>query len=154
MKISGKKVIAATPDRTYALLTDPEVLVRTMPGLKKLEPSEDGDYLAEMEMGVASIKGKYQGRMQIADATPATSYRLVMDGQGPGGFVSVNMAVSFSGLPEGTQVDYEGEAQIGGTIAGVGQRMLSGVANYLVGQFFTAVGKEATTGREANSGGM
>jgi carbon monoxide dehydrogenase subunit G len=143
MKISGHKIIAATPEITYGLLTDPAVLVRTMPGLKKLEPAEENSYTAEMEIGVAAIKGKYKGRMRVADAEPAVSYRLLMEGQGPGGFVSVNIVVTFAGQNDGTDVVYEGEAQIGGTIAGVGQRMLSGVANYLVNQFFTAVGKEA-----------
>lgn len=143
MKIDGHKRIAASPEETYRMLTDPSVLVRTMPGLKALVLVEDGSYAAEMEMGVASIKGKYQGRMEIIDQVPAESYRLVMNGQGPGGFVTVTMLVSFESQDGDTEVVYSGEAQVGGTVAGVGQRMLSGVAGYIVNQFFTSVAKEA-----------
>ncbi len=143
MKVDGHKRIAASREETYRMLTDPSVLVRTMPGLKALVLVEDGSYAAEMEMGVASIKGKYQGRMEIIDQVPAESYRLVMNGQGPGGFVTVTMLVSFESQDADTEVVYSGEAQVGGTVAGVGQRMLSGVAGYIVNQFFTSIAKEA-----------
>ncbi|PSR26378.1 MAG: carbon monoxide dehydrogenase [Sulfobacillus thermosulfidooxidans] len=143
MQLSGSKIIPASPDKAFALLTNPEILMRTMPGLKRLTPSESGGYAAEMEMGVAAIKGKYQGHMQIHDEVVPESYRLVLDGQGPGGFVSVNMTVAFEPHENGTLVRYEGEANVGGTIASMGQRMIHGVANYLVNQFFTAIAKEA-----------
>jgi carbon monoxide dehydrogenase subunit G len=143
MKIEGHKLIEARPEEAYRLLTDPSVLVRTMPGLKALVPDGEGSYAAEMEMGVASIKGKYQGRMEIVDQIVAQSYRLVMNGQGPGGFVTVSMQVAFDPQEQGTEVTYAGEAQVGGTVAGVGQRMLSGVASYIVKQFFAAIAKEA-----------
>ncbi|WP_053960450.1 SRPBCC family protein [Sulfobacillus thermosulfidooxidans] len=143
MQLSGSKIIPASAEKAYALLTNPEVLMRTMPGLKQLTPSPSGGYAAEMEMGVAAVKGKYQGHMQIHDAIAPQSYRLVLDGQGPGGFVSVDMRVEFEPNENGTAVRYEGEANVGGTIASMGQRMIHGVANYLVNQFVTAVAKEA-----------
>jgi hypothetical protein len=40
-------------------------------------------------------------------------------------------------------VVYEGDVQIGGTIAAVGQRMLSGAATMMTGQFFAAIEAEA-----------
>ncbi len=143
MRLQGHKLIEADPKLCYQLLTDPAVLVRTMPGLKKLEPTGDNNYTAEMEMGVAAIRGRYQGTMSIQDPQEGSSYRLVMDGQGPGGFVSVNMQVTFEDNERGCDIAYDGEAKVGGTVAGVGQRMLSGVATYIMNQFFTAVGKEA-----------
>ncbi|POB09915.1 MAG: carbon monoxide dehydrogenase [Sulfobacillus thermosulfidooxidans] len=143
MKIDGHKRLGVSPEMAYRLFMDPAVLVRTMPGLKALEPLEEGVYAAEMEIGVASIKGKYQGRMEIRDPIKAQSYRLVMTGQGPGGFVEVHMDVVFSSQDQAALVTYQGEAQVGGPIAQVGQRMLSGVATYIVNQFFSAMAKEA-----------
>ena len=143
MQLSGNKHIPASIDKAYTLLTDPEVLTRTMPGLKRLTPISEGAYAADLEMGVAGIKGKYQGTMRIEDASPPHSYRLVLDGQGPGGFVSVNMSVEFVSDGDEASVSYQGEAQVGGTIASMGQRMISGVANYLTNQFFQNVAKEA-----------
>lgn len=143
MKLDGHKVIPTTPAKAYGLLIDPEVLVRTMPGLKSLIPSGENVYKAEMEMGVAAIKGKYSGEMRMEDMVEGLSYRLRMHGQGPGGFVDVNMTVSLSPASGGADLHYQGDANVGGTVAGVGQRVLSGVANIIIGQFFTAMAKEA-----------
>lgn len=143
MQLKGHKLIEASPAVCYRMLTDPEVLVRTMPGLKRMESMGDGTYQADLEMGVGAIRGRYSGTMSIDDAVAGTSYRLLMDGQGPGGFVNVNMLVTFGESDQGCDVGYEGEAKVGGTVAGVGQRMLSGVASFIMNQFFGNVAKEA-----------
>ena len=143
MNLKGHRIIEASPEICFQLLTDPEALVRTMPGLKRLEPLEDGTYHADMEMGVAAIRGRYSGTMALQDVIAPASYRLVMDGQGPGGFVNINLSVRFERLEAGCDVIYEGEAKVGGTVAGVGQRMLSGVATYIMNDFFGKVAKEA-----------
>lgn len=142
MQIKGHKLIDASPAQCYRALTDPGTLVKTMPGLKSMSEREDGRYQAELEMGVAAIRGRYAGVMTIEDTVPNQSYRLVMEGQGPGGFVNVNMQVRFDEHPSGCDVTYDGEARVGGTVAGVGQRMLSGVASFIVNQFFNNVARE------------
>lgn len=142
MKIAGHKLIDASSAQCYRVLTDPDILVKTMPGLKSMREQEDGRYRAELEMGVAAIRGRYAGVMAIEDTMPNQSYRLVMEGQGPGGFVHVNMQVRFDEHASGCDVAYDGEAKVGGTVAGVGQRMLSGVASFIVNQFFNNVARE------------
>lgn len=143
MQLKGHKMIEASPAVCFQLFSNPEVLVRTMPGLKNLEPLDDGTYKADMEMGVAAIRGKYSGTMAMHDVEQDAGYRLVMNGQGPGGFVNVDLKVSFQSAGSGCDVVYEGEAKVGGTVAGVGQRMLSGVASFIMNQFFNNVAKEA-----------
>lgn len=145
MEIKGLKLIAAPPAICYRLLTEPQLLMKTMPGLKSLSRTEDGKYRAELTMGVAAIKGQYAGVMSIEDAVPSESYRLMLEGQGPGGFVQVNMVVRFQENKRGCDIAYEGEAKVGGTVAGVGQRMLSGVVTFIMNQFFGNVAREAKT---------
>lgn len=145
MDIKGHKIINASPSICYRLLTDPEILIRTMPGLKSMEAvnegNDQGKYNAELEVGVAAIRGHYSGTMTIEDPVENESYRLMLDGQGPGGFVVINMTVRFEQVAEGCDVIYEGEAKVGGTVAGVGQRMLSGIASFILNQFFGNVAK-------------
>lgn len=142
MQLKGHKEVETTPEVCYGLLTDPEVLVRTMPGLKRLEPQGENRYQADLEMGVAAIRGKYAGTVVIEEPVVGQSYRLLMEGQGSGGFVNVDMVVRFQNTDSGCDIQYEGEAKIGGTVAGVGQRMLSGVAAFIVNQFFGNIAKE------------
>jgi hypothetical protein len=47
-----------------------------------------------------------------------------------------------------TVVTYSGDVQVGGTIAGVGQRMIQGAARMMISQFFTAIEAEAKTTAE------
>lgn len=139
MELKGQKLILAPPERLYAALTNPDVLLEAMPGLKKLDELEPGRFAAEMEMGVASIRGRYRGEMQITDPVPPASYRLAMKGQGPGGFVDVEMRVQLAGQGHATSLVYDGVAKVGGKVAGVGQRLLNGVAALILSQFFKGI---------------
>ncbi len=146
MDLTGHKVLEVSVERAYEIMTDPEVLIRTMPGLHSLTPREPGIFDAQLELGVAAIKGRYAGEMRMVDPDPPRSYRMVMEGQGPKGFVSVNMLVTLSPAethPDYTDLHYEGEAHVGGAVAGVGQRVLAGVASLIMGKFFSALAKEA-----------
>ncbi len=144
MEIQNQVTIEAPVPVVYRVLTDPDYLQKTMPGLKSLTPTEAGHYQAVLEIGVAAVRGRYQGTMGIVDQDPPHAYRLVMEGKGPGTFVKLSMGVNLREVEgDHTHVDYKGDAQVGGTLAGVGQRMLSGVAGMILGQFFQAVGREA-----------
>jgi hypothetical protein len=146
MDLNGHKTLEVPVARAYEIMTDPVVLTRTMPGLESLTAREPGVFDAQLELGVAAIKGRYEGEMRMVDADPPRSYRMVMEGQGPKGFVSVNMQVTLTPAdtnPDFTDVHYEGEAHVGGAVAGVGQRVLGGVASLIMGKFFSALAKEA-----------
>jgi uncharacterized protein len=56
-----------------------------------------------------------------------------------------NGSARFEIASEGANVSrltYQGIGEIGGLVAGVGQRILSSVSKHLVGRFFTALRKE------------
>ena len=44
----------------------------------------------------------------------------------------------------GTEVSYEGEAQVGGTIAAVGQRLIDGTAKMMIKKFFEKFAEAAS----------
>ena len=143
MHLSGEKVFPTTPLETYQLLTDPSVITKAMPGLKSLEPESETRFKAQMEVGVAGIKGSYDGELEMADIAPGEHYRLLIKGEGSMGFMESDVTVTLTADGDGTKVPYDGEAKVGGKVAGVGQRMLSGVAKLLVNQFFNGVLKAA-----------
>lgn len=141
--ISGEKTFPTSPTATYELLTDPSVIKQAMPGLKSLEEESENRYKAQMEVGVAGIKGRYDGELEMADSVPGEHYRLVIKGEGSMGFMESDVTVTLTSEGDGTKVTYDGEANVGGKVAGVGQRMLSGVAKLLINQFFSGVLKAA-----------
>ncbi|MCL6594020.1 MAG: carbon monoxide dehydrogenase subunit G, partial [Alicyclobacillus sp.] len=142
-QIAGSKDFPTTPAQTYELLTNPEVIVRSMPGVKSLKAVSETQYEAEMEVGVAGIKGNYQGKLEMADVVPGERYTLRVNGEGPLGFVEAEVKIALASIEGGCRVTYDGEAKVGGTVAGVGQRVLAGVARFLINQFFNSVVAEA-----------
>jgi carbon monoxide dehydrogenase subunit G len=146
MDLNGDVTLEAPPEAVYATLTNPESLLKTMPGLKALTPDGPGRYQAVMEIGVSAVRGRYTGVMEIRDPDPPRRYRLWIQGQGPGAFVTVDLTVALapdSTDPARTHLHHEGQAQVGGTLAGVGQRVVGSVASMILQQFFQAVGREA-----------
>jgi carbon monoxide dehydrogenase subunit G len=135
-------------------MTDPEVLRRTLPGCQKFERRPDGSYDIAMSVGIASIRGTFTGSVHLLDERPPDSYTLKLSAQGAVGFVNGygDFVLKPAGEDgDGTVVSYTGEAQVGGKIAGVGQRLLQSGANLIIGQFFKAMDREvaARTGEHS-----
>jgi carbon monoxide dehydrogenase subunit G len=73
----------------------------------------------------------------MADKEEPRRYKLVVEGSAPVGFVKGEGILTLQDEQGGeTQVLVNGNVQVGGLIAGVGQRLLEGVAKQLMGQFF------------------
>ncbi len=145
MKIEGTHEIKAPRERVYALLTDPEVLRRCIPGCESLEKTESDTYAATMKAGVGMIKGTFKGKVKLAEMRPPEHYRIVVDGKGGPGFVKGTGDFHLEDKDGATLIKYAGEMQVGGTIAGIGQRMIQGAAKMMAAKFFTALEAEAQT---------
>lgn len=143
MLISGTKDFPTSAEDTFKLLTNPDVIVNAMPGMKSLEHITESSFKASMEVGVGGIKGVYDGQLEMKDVNPGKGYRLIVHGEGQLGFMDADVQISLAPNDNGTTVSYKGEAKVGGTVAGVGQRMLSGVARMLINQFFNGIVKAA-----------
>lgn len=144
MKVSGEKVILANRETVWDLLMDPSVLQAVIPGCKSLERINESTYHFEIELKVAAIVGKYAGEIEILDPEPPFKYALKVDGSGPLGHMNaiVTIMLSEPEAGESTMLSYEGDAEIGGKVAKVGQRVLSSVANLVTNQFFGSFAKE------------
>ncbi len=156
MKVEGSRQLAAPREVVYRCLMDPLSLAQALPGCEKLDPQPDGSYQATLKIGIASIKGTYQGRVQILDALPPESFRMKIEGKGAGGFLKGEGTISLTVQNGGTLISYSGEVQIGGMIASVGQRMMQAAAQQMVQQFFDAFSHQlpAVQPDAVNSGGL
>jgi carbon monoxide dehydrogenase subunit G len=140
MKVNGDAVLNAPTDKVWAALNDPAVLVRTIPGCQRLETVGPDTYRMTISAGIASIKGTYLGDVSLAEQNPPGSFVLRASGAGGPGTVSADVKVDLEDLGDGrTKLRYDADAVVGGTIGGVGQRVLTGVARKTAGEFFTAV---------------
>ena len=137
MKLAGTVAMPAPPGEVWSLLTDPARLSRLLPGCERLDPDGPDRYKAAVKFGIAAISGKYAGTLEFAEKKPPHSLVLKMDGKGLPGFVKGEGRIQLvaKGTSD-TELTYTGEAQVGGVIASVGQRMLDAAARKIVQQFF------------------
>ena len=146
MKISGTYTLPLPQERAYAVMQDPEVLARAIPGCESLEKVGPDEYRMKMKMALASLSGAFEGKVRITEQTPPNSFRLVVEGTGRIGFVKGDGLLKLSPAEAGgTEIAYEGEAQVGGTIAAVGQRLIDGTAKTMIKKFFDKLAAEAAS---------
>lgn len=136
MKISGSYTLPVPPERAYQMLQDPAILARAMPGCESLEKSGPDEYRMKMKVILAALAGQFEGKVYITDQQPPSSFRMIVEGSGRIGFLKGDGRLYLTARDSGTDVSYEGEAQVGGTMAAVGQRLIDGTAKMMIKRFF------------------
>ncbi len=139
MRLSGEATLSAPVEEVYRALHDPRVLVRTIPGCQQLERVGGDAYRMTVSAGVAAIKGTFSGNVLLTDAEPPHAFVLKASGSGTPGTVSTQVQVRLAGNGAGTVLTYDADADVGGPIGGVGQRLLASVAQKTAQEFFAAV---------------
>ena len=144
MNIEGAYSVDAPPDKVYAALLDPIVLARCMPGCDELVSSGPGEYQMKMKIALAAFSGLFSGKMRIADEDPPRGYRMVVEGAGKAGFLKGEGLIRLTPDGPSTTIHYQGHAQVGGTIAAVGQRLIDTTARMIIRKFFEKLAASAT----------
>lgn len=146
MRLSSTYLFDAPRETVWTLLLDPDVLAQCLPGCESFQAAGDDIYRATLNVGVAAVSGRYEGTVRIVDRQAPSRYRLTVDGKGRGGFVKGEAEVSLAAGEAGerqTLVTVEGQAQVGGTVARVGQRLLGSVSKMMMDRFFDCLSKKA-----------
>jgi carbon monoxide dehydrogenase subunit G len=127
----------------------PDALRQALPGCQKFEAVGPDEWEATMTVGLAAIRGTYTGRVKLSDREAEQRYRLSVEGSGGGSRIRGSGVITLDDAPRGadasqeaTLVSYEGEAQVMGTLAAVGQRLLQPAAKMMADQFFGRVGAQ------------
>ena len=145
MNLDGSAVLHADRERVWSVITDPAVLARTIPGCVALEQVGEDEYRMDVLVGVGAIKGTYAGEVRLAHQKRPESYVMHASGAGAPGQVKAVVTIELADTGSGeTTLTYSADAVIGGPVAGVGQRMITGVAKRMAAQFFAAVDQELT----------
>ncbi|BCJ88238.1 SRPBCC family protein [Effusibacillus dendaii] len=147
---SGVIELNAPIEQVWQKLMDPDVLTECILGCKQLELIEEGKYRADLSIGIAAVKGKYDATVSLVDIQAPKSYKLVVHGEGAPGFVDAEGLIELTPIEvEKTALSYNYTAEVGGKVAAIGQRMLGGVAKLLINDFFKKIKKEIETAQRS-----
>lgn len=147
MQLSGEFTFDAPRQVVWDFLMDPEVLQACLPGAEGMTEVGPDEYTATMKVGIAMIKGTFTGKVKISEKVEPTSYRMEVEGSGPQGQVSGSGTLQLVAQDNQTTVRYSGDANVRGTIARVGARMIQPAARQIVGQFFACLESKAEAAR-------
>ena len=142
MKMQGTYTLDAPVEKVWTFLMDPQAIAKVIPGCETLQEVEPDKYRATMKIGIAAIKGTYNGSVQLLEKTPPTRYRMLVDGSGTPGFVKGEASVDLAAQGQQTVLTYDADTQVGGLIANVGQRMISGAARLIINQALKKLAEE------------
>lgn len=136
MNLTATYSFDAPVERVWDLLMDTTAIGACLPGARGLKPIGVDRYEVELGVTIAAISGNFKGTVSLEDMIAPESYRLIMEGSGRPGFVKGQAAVRLSSDGDRTNVSVAAHADVGGTIARVGQRLLEGVTRTMMDRFF------------------
>jgi uncharacterized protein len=137
MTMTGEVQLPAPREVVWAKLNDPEVLKVCIPGCESLEMLSDNEFQAVATNKIGPVKARFKGKVRLSDLDPPNGYRISGEGDGGvAGFAKGGATVSLQPKDGGTLLSYNVEAQIGGKLAQLGQRLVNGAAKKMADQFF------------------
>ena len=143
MILDGEFTFRAPRRNVWVLLQDPDVLVKAMPGAQRLVATGDGTYEGTIRIGVGPVTAaQWTLTVALHDRAEPASYGMKVESKGPLGFTRGSASVELLDEPAGTRMKYRADMQIGGKVAGIGQRLLDQVARMLTKQGLEALSRE------------
>jgi uncharacterized protein len=146
MTMNGEIQLPADRETVWTKLNDPEVLKSCVPGCEQLDKVSDTEFQAIASVRVGPVKARWKGKVRLSDIDPPNGYKISGEGEGGvAGFAKGGATVALSEKDGGTLLSYNVEAQIGGKLAQLGQRLINSAAKKTADDFFAnfakAVGK-------------
>jgi carbon monoxide dehydrogenase subunit G len=150
MKMTGEQHIAASRQRVWEALNDPEVLRQSIPGCQSLDKEGDDRFTAVAEVKIGPIGARFKGDVSLSDLDAPNGYTIT--GKGNGGIAGSAKGAAKVRLSDaaggGTTVSYDVDAEVGGRMAQLGGPIIDATAKQLAGKFFAKFG-EVVSGQAA-----
>lgn len=151
MKVQGDHLFEGPQELVWETLLDPEVLATVLPGCEKLELVGEDEYEGELKIKMGPVQGVFMGKVKLEDIERPDSYTMQVDGRGAPGFVKATGHLTLEPEEGQTRVRYEGDAQVGGRLASVGQRLVESSAKAIIKQSLEGL-NDAVKERAASAG--
>ena len=147
MTMNGEYQIAAPREVVWAKLNDADTLKACIPGCESLEKTSDTEFVAVAVTKIGPVKARFKGKVRLTDLDPPNGYKISGEGDGGiAGFAKGGATVGLADKEGGTLLTYNVEAQIGGKLAQIGQRLVNGAAKKMADEFFLKFAAAAAAG--------
>ena len=151
MELAGEYTFNAPREAVWEAIMDPEVLANILPGCERLEKVSDTEYRGVLNVRIGPVQGKFNGKVLLSDMNKPESFHIDIDGKGAAGFINGGGDARLDVIDDNTVLTYSGEAQVGGRIASVGQRLVETSAKSIVRQALESLDRNIQARMEPES---
>ncbi len=140
VKLSGSEIIEVVPEQLWNAIIDPSILKKCIPGCEDVIEISEGKYSMKLNLKVGAVGGSFEGKISLSNLQPPEKCLLNISGSGSLGTGSGIAKIEISSYNNtNSNIVYDAEGEVGGLVAGVGQRILYGVARHLIKKFFSEI---------------
>jgi len=140
MHYDGKFKIKASREKVFNFLLDPNAMAKCLPDLQTVDVKSADRFLATVKVGVGFVRGNFKFDFNVVEKDPPKMAKLVAHGSGTGSTIDLETIFELSDVSGGgTELSWQADAQVGGMIASVGQRLIGGLAEKTVTSLFDTI---------------
>ncbi len=140
MELAQRVRIPVKQRLVWNALNDPAVLKECLPGCQLFDPSGENSFEVVLMAKVGPVKATFKGEVTLSDVNPPESYRISGSGKGGvAGFAKGGAEVHLESVDDSgvTLMSYQVTVSVGGKLAQVGSRLVTGAAKKMANDFFT-----------------
>lgn len=145
MNFEGTLEVKAPKNKVWDFVIDPNRIGKCLPDLKSLNIEGEDRFAAVARVGIGFMKGDFRFQLAIVEKNPPSHARLKGTGTGVGSSLDLDTSIDLSETEMGTKLTYVADVTIGGTLAGVGQRIIGSTTQQTMSAVFTCVKKQLET---------
>jgi carbon monoxide dehydrogenase subunit G len=152
MKMQGERLIQAPQQDVWMALNDPLVLKQCIPGCEEMKKVSDNDFSATVKAKVGPVSLTMTGDVHLSDLNPPVSYRITGQGKGgAAGFARGAADIRLEDKGGATLIAYDVDAQVGGKLAQIGNRLIDSTARKMADDFFSRFVAIVESGEKAKA---
>ncbi len=136
MKLSGSYKLNVRKEAAWKALNDPDVLKKCIPGCDSFDKEDDTTFVVTATNQIGPMNATFSGKVKLSNIQENRSYTLSGEGQSSVGFANGSANVELLEKDGVTTLNYEVNLDVGGKIAQLGSRLISGVAKKMSDYFF------------------
>jgi len=143
MKLTGKHIVNEVPSKVWEILMDTQMLAKVVPGISSLEKLSDNSFKSTLNIKLGPVSGSFSGNLLLEDIVEQKSFTLKAKQNSKIGNANATIKIELATAgDQQTAIAFDGDAQLSGLLATMGQRIIGGVSQTLTKQFFTNLEKE------------
>ena len=143
MTLTGNHTVNASAQQIWDMMMNPDSLARITPGITKLERVDDDNYKAIADVKIGPVSASFIGTLTVTDKNEPHTFKLIVQQNSKVGNANAVMDMKIDTVsPTQSNVSFVGDVKLSGTLAIMGGRVITPLANMLSKQFFEALEKE------------